>query len=236
MPSIGRPIPHDSAHGHVTGEAVFIDDVPAITGELAVDFVGAPVASGKIVSIDVSEAKRLSGVVGIYTYRDLPGHNLWGPIFQDEPILVENEISYLGQPVVVIAATSRKEAAQARDLVKIQCEAQQPILTIDEALAAETFIGPKRSIERGDVESAFESAPHTIEGVFECNGQEQLYFESQAAIAIPGEGNSYKVLSSTQSTTEVQAEIAAHLASGCTKSFANVPAWEAGLAARKLKP
>jgi xanthine dehydrogenase large subunit len=214
MPSIGRPIPHDSAHGHVTGEAVFIDDVPAITGELAVDFVGAPVASGKVVSIDVSEAKRLSGVVGIYTYRDLPGHNLWGPIFQDEPMLVENEISYLGQPVVVIAATSHKEAAQARDLVRIQCEAQRPILTIDEALAAKTFIGPKRTIERGDVESAFESAPHTIEGVFESNGQEQLYFESQAAIAIPGEGNSYKVLSSTQSTTEVQAEIASALGIG----------------------
>ncbi len=76
-------------------------------------------------------------------------------------MLVENEISYLGQPVVVIAATSRKEAARARDLVKIQCEPRTPILTIDQAIAAETFIGPTRTIERGDVESAFESAPHT---------------------------------------------------------------------------
>jgi xanthine dehydrogenase large subunit len=172
------------------------------------------VAFGKVISIDVGEAKRLSGVVGIYTHRDLPGHNLWGPIFQDEPILVENEISYLGQPVVVIAATSRQEAAQARDLVKIQCEARKPILTIDQAIAAETFIGPKRTIERGDLESAFESAPHTIEGIFVCNGQEQLYFESQAAIAIPGEANSCKVLSSTQSTTEVQAEVASALGVG----------------------
>ncbi len=47
MPSIGRPIPHDSARGHVTGEAAYIDDLPAITGELAVEFVGAPVPVGK---------------------------------------------------------------------------------------------------------------------------------------------------------------------------------------------
>ncbi len=214
MPSIGRPIPHDSAHGHVTGQATYIDDLPAITGELSVDFVGAPVSAGKVVSIDASEALRLPGVVGIYTHRDLPGKNLWGPIFHDEPFLVQDEISYLGQPVVVIAATSRTAAAHARDLVKIQCKSRPPILTIDQAIAADAFIGPTRTIERGDVEAAFQSALHTIEGIFESNGQEQLYFESQAAIAIPGDDNSYKVLSSTQSTTEVQAEVASALGIG----------------------
>jgi xanthine dehydrogenase large subunit len=208
MPSIGRSIPHDSAKGHVAGRATYIDDVPAIVGELAVDFVGAPVAAGKVVSIDLSGAEKLPGVVGIYTYRDLPGKNVWGSIFHDEPILVEDEVSYLGQPVLVVAATSRKSAARARDLIKIRCTPRQPVLTIDDAVAADSFIGPKRKIERGDVDPVFDSAAHVIDGVFECNGQEQLYFESQAAIAIPGEENSIRVLSSTQSTTEVQAEVA----------------------------
>lgn len=214
MPSIGRPIPHDSAHGHVTGQAAYLDDLPPLAGELAVEFAGAPVASGRVVFIDDSEARRLEGVVGIYTYRDLPGHNLWGPIIRDEPMLVESEISYLGQPVIVIAATSRKEAARARDLIKIQCEATSPRLTIDDAIAAESFIGPQRTIQRGDLDAAFATAPHTIDGIFVCNGQEQLYFESQSAIVIPGEGNSFKVLSSTQSTTEVQAEVASALGIG----------------------
>ncbi len=214
MPSIGRAIPHDSAKGHVTGGAAYIDDLPPIEGELSVDFAGAPIACGKVVSIDTSEADRLPGVVGVYTYRDLPGENHWGPIFQDEPFLVEKEISYLGQPVVVVAATSREVAAQARDLIKIRCEPGEPVFTIEDAIDAKAFIGPERKIQRGDVDSAMASATHSIEGVFECNGQEQLYFESQAALAIPGEDDSLKVLSSTQSTTEVQAEVAGALRLG----------------------
>lgn len=214
MPSVGRSIPHDSATGHVTGQAAYIDDLPALQGELQVDFVGAPIACGKIVSIESDEAAAVPGVVAIFTHGDLPGHNLWGPIFSDEPILVEEQVSYLGQPVVVIAATSREIARHAAKLVKIKCTTETPVLTIDQAIEAEQFIGPKRKIERGDIEAAIRVAPHLIEGVFESNGQEQLYFESQSALAIPGEDKSIKVLSSTQSTTEVQAEVASALGLG----------------------
>ncbi len=208
MPSVGRPIPHDAATGHVSGTAAYIDDMPALEGELAVDFVGAPVARGAIRAIDKTEAERLPGVVAIFSYRDLDGRNLWGPIFQDEPLLVQQEVSYLGQPVLVIAAQSREIAAEARRLITIKCDAQPPLLSIDEAIAAGSFIGPRRKIERGDVDSILDNAHHRLEGTFQCNGQEQLYLESQAAIAIPGEGDALKILSSTQSTTEVQAEVA----------------------------
>jgi xanthine dehydrogenase large subunit len=214
MPSIGKAIPHDSARGHVTGTAAYIDDLPAIAGELHVDFAGAPTAHGTVLSIDIDEASQLPGVVGIYTAKDLPGSNVWGPIFHDEPILVERDVSYLGQPVVVVAATTKKIASAACKLVRIECEAKPPVFTIDEAIEADDFIGPTRKIERGDVDAAFDAAPHTIEGVLENNGQEQLYFESQAALTIPGEDGCLKVLSSTQSTTEVQAEVAGALGIG----------------------
>jgi xanthine dehydrogenase large subunit len=235
MPSIGRPIPHDSALGHVTGTAAYIDDIRPIDGELAVDFVSAPIASGKIETIDVSSARDLPGVVGIYTYKDLPGENCWGPIFPDEPILVEDQISYLGQPVVVIAATSRQVAAEARKLVKIHCQAADPVLTIDDAIEAKSFIGPQRKIERGDVDGAFGSAERRLEGVFECNGQEQLYFESQAAIAIPGEAESIKVISSTQSTTEVQAEVAAALGIGMHQVVCECPRMGGGFGGKETQ-
>lgn len=214
MPSIGQPIPHDSAKGHTTGQARYIDDIPPLAGELVVDFVGSPIASGKLIAIDATEAKRVPGVVAVYDFRDLPGHNRWGPIIQDEPLLASDEVSYLRQPVVIVAAESRHAAAQARARIKIQCEPRKAIFSIDQAIAADSFIGPKRKIERGDVDAVMETAPRVMEGVFECNGQEQLYFESQAAIAIPGEDDTYKILSSTQSTTEVQAEVAGALGVG----------------------
>ena len=46
MPSVGKTIPHDSAVGHVTGQAPYIDDLPPMAGELFVGFVGSPVAAG----------------------------------------------------------------------------------------------------------------------------------------------------------------------------------------------
>lgn len=214
MPSTGKPIEHDSARQHVTGTAAYIDDLPALAGELKLDFVGAPVAFGSVIGIDATEAKEVDGVVGVYTHHDLVGENCWGPIIKDEPFLVDKQISYLGQPAVVIAAETRAAARRARQLVQIDVQPGHPILTIDEAIAAESFIGEQRKIERGDVDAVFDSASDLIEGIFECNGQEQLYFESQSALAIPGDGDSIRVLSSTQNTTEVQAEVANALGLG----------------------
>jgi xanthine dehydrogenase large subunit len=206
--SIGKSLPHESAIGHACGTAAYIDDILPRWGELQVDFVGAPIASGILESLDCQEALRLPGVVAIYTAKDIPGHNLFGPIFRDEPFLVEREIHYRHQPLAVIAATDRSTARQAAALVKIQCRSSQSILTIDEAIAAESFIGPRRELVRGDVELAFREATHTFEGVLATGGQEQFYFETQACLAIPDEQLAMKVLSSTQNPTETQAVVA----------------------------
>ncbi|MBI1368481.1 MAG: xanthine dehydrogenase molybdopterin binding subunit [Planctomycetes bacterium] len=208
MPTFGKPIPHDSATGHVTGSALFIDDCPPMSGELFVDFVGAPCASGVIKRIDVSKALSAPGVAAVLTHEDIPGRNLWGPIFHDEPILVADRISYLHQPVAIIAAESREAARAARSLVTIEVDEDKPILTIDEAIERESFLASPLKIERGDVESALASAPHTLSGVFRNKGQEQFYLESQAAIAYPGEDGQVRVVSSTQNPTETQIVLA----------------------------
>ena len=206
--AVGKSLPHESAMGHVTGSAPYVDDLPALAGELQVDFAGAPCAKGKITKLDYSAALAMPGVVAVFTAKDLPGHNIWGPIFQDEPFLVEKDVSYLGQPVVVIAAESKAAARAARASVVIECESADPILTIDDAIAASSFIGPKRTIECGNVDEAFADAPNVIEGVFYNNGQEQFYFESQAALAIPEERGRLRVISSTQNPTEAQDVVA----------------------------
>jgi len=213
-PSVGRSLPHDSAEGHVTGEALYLEDLPPLHGELWVDFVGAPVAAGVIHAIDLARAARAPGVVALFTHRDVPGRNQFGPIFQDELFLVEDRVHYLHQPVVVIAAASRAAARRARRLVAFQFSEEAPLLSIDEAITAASYIGPPRRIARGDLAAAFRSAPHTLEGVFESNGQEQFYFESQASLAIPGENDELRLISSTQNPTETQTVVAEVLGLG----------------------
>ncbi len=208
MPSLGQSLPHDSALGHVTGEARYVDDLPPFSNELYVDFAGSPCASGRIVSIDTSRAAAMPGVVAVYTHKDIPGHNRFGGIFVDEPFLADDEVSYIGQPVVGIAAESREALRRARRAVRIEIEETPPVLTIEEAIARGSYIGPPRRIRRGDFESAWAAAPHRIEGVFRNGGQEQFYFESQAAIAWPAEFGQIAIHASTQNPTETQHFIA----------------------------
>lgn len=210
-----KSVPHDSAHGHVTGEAEYIDDRPLMQGELHVGFLGSPIASGLIESVDLSQARKIEGVVGLYTAKDIPGKNLWGTIFKDQPLLVETEASFVGHPVVVIAADSRETIAKASQAIQLKIKEQKPVLSIDEAIAKKMFIGPERTIERGNIENGFAGADHILEDVFENNGQEHFYLESQAAIAYPQEKNCMEVHASSQHPTEVQHVVADFLGLNC---------------------
>ncbi len=208
MPAVGQNLPHDSARGHASGESLFIDDIPPMHGEVLVDFLGSPVAHGRIKSVNLDEARAVLGVVGLFTHRDVTGHNRFGPVIKDEHLLVSDVADYLGDPVVLIAGTSRAAIRDAKKRIGIDVEPLQPIFTIDEAIAAESFIGPKRTIARGDVDAALAAADHVLEGVFECGGQDHFYLESQAVIAYPGEASTMLVHSSTQHPSEVQALVA----------------------------
>ena len=209
MSIVGRNVPHDSARGHVTGESVYVDDMAPVAGELLVDFVWSPYAHARIKSLDIRPALDLDGVAGVYTYRDLH-HNLFGPILKDEILLAEEEITFRGQPIAVIAAESPTAMKWAKMAIRIEYEELPPLLTIDEALAARSFIGETRVIRRGDPDGALAGAEHVLEGVFENQGQDHFYLESQAAIVYPGEAGALVVHSSTQNPTEVQ-EVIAHL-------------------------
>jgi len=209
MSAVGQNIPHDSAEGHVSGRSVYIDDVPHGRDEVLVDFVHSPIAHGRLLSIDLEEARRVPGVVGLFTHRDLHQNRL-GHAFQDEPLLAEDVLMFVGQPVVVVAAETREALRLARAAVKMDVEVLPPVLTIDEALAQGQFIGETRTFRRGDVEAALAASEHTLEGTFVCGGQDHFYLESQAALVVPDEGDTLTVHSSTQHPTEVQ-EYVAHL-------------------------
>ena len=198
-----RSIPHDSALTHVAGTSEFIDDRPQVRGELIVGLLYAEVPSGILEHIDTQKAKKIEGVVGIYTHKDLHC-NIWGSIIHDQPVLVERNIGFFGEVIAVIAAESPEAIDQAKKAIELKITPTNPIFTIEESRQQQSFIGVPRKIERGSIEQAFDQSPHQLEGVFRCNGQDHFYLESHAAIAYPKERGQIEVHSSSQHPTETQ--------------------------------
>jgi xanthine dehydrogenase large subunit len=205
--AVGQNIPHDSSPGHVTGRSVFIDDRPFRDGEVLVDYVGSPVARGRLNGVDCGAASDVPGVVGVFFAKDI-AHNLWGSLAQHEPVLVESEISHVGQAIVVVAAKTREALNEAKKRVRFDIEELPPVLTIADAKERGDFLSLPQTIARGDAEAALKRADHVLEGTFFSEGQEQFYLESQAAIAYPGESGEIEIHSSTQHPTEVQHVVA----------------------------
>jgi xanthine dehydrogenase large subunit len=207
MSQLGQPLPHESAREHVRGEAIFVDDLPPIRGELFVDVVGSDTAHGRIASINMAAAKQIDGIVAVLTADDVPD-NSFGPVFHDEELLAMEFVHFHGQPIIAIAGETRDAIAAAKKLVEIKIAPLPPVLTIEEAIAKDQFIGPVRRIACGDAQIAIGKARHRLSGELHIGGQEHFYLESQAAIAVPEEAGQIVVHCSTQNPTEIQAIVA----------------------------
>jgi xanthine dehydrogenase/oxidase len=87
--------------------------------------------------------------------------------------------------------------------VKVEYEDLPAILSIEEAIEAESFYGHYRFIKCGDTEEAFKNADHVFEGISRMGGQEHFYLETNACLAIPKpEDGEMEIWSGTQNPTE----------------------------------
>ncbi len=202
-------VKHDSAAGHTNGQALYLDDIPAVPGTLDTALVLSPHPHARVLSIDVSAALAAEGVAAVVTAADIPGKNDIAPIRTDEPLLAAGLVEHEGQVVAAVAAATLDLARAAAKLVKVEYEVLPAVLTVEEAVAQELYVAPVQTMARGDIDAALKSAPHRLSGEFRCGGQDHFYLEGQIAIATPGETNrDIHVYSSTQHPTEVQHGVA----------------------------
>jgi len=198
---------HDSGFLHVSGEAEFIDDRAPMPHEVHVGVVYSPHARARITNINLANALAMPGVVSGFLARDLK-HNTWGTIIHDQPLLAEHEVNYVGEAVAIIAAISPEILSQALREVHIRYDELPAILSIQEAINSQSFIGSPRLIKTGDADLELKRAPHRISGQLTLRGAEHFYLENQATIVYPLENNGLEVHCSTQAPTEVQHVVA----------------------------
>ncbi len=189
---------------HVKGESEFTADRAAGMEMLHIAILTSTSAHAKISAINFDDARKIPGVAGIFTEKDIPGNNEIGNIIADEPLLAKNEVHHVGQPIAIIVAESRDLAKKAANSIRVVYEELPPIFTPREAHAKGSFIAPPRTFSLGDIEGAWKNCDCIVEGSVEIGGQEHLYLETQNAFATPKEGGGVKVYSSSQSPTAVQ--------------------------------
>ena len=207
--SVAKPLPHDAAPLHVTGQARYVDDIPLPANALHLAFGMSEVAHGRIVSMDLDAVRAAPGVVAVLTADDLPHENDVSPSPSPEPMLADGTVHYVGQPVFLVAARTHLQARKAVRLAKIEYQELPAILTVDEALeAGSRFEDGPRIYQKGDAALAIDAAERVITGSIDMGGQEHFYLEGQAAIALPQEGGDMIVHSSSQHPTEIQHKVA----------------------------
>lgn len=207
--SIAKSLPHDAARLHVTGQARYTDDIPTPSGTLHLAFGTSPVAAGTLNGMNLEKVKNAPGVIAVLTTADLPNDCDVSPSAHDEPLLAEGSVHHVGQPLFLVIATSHLAARTAAALAEADITATKPILTIQEALAANSrFEDGPRVYQKGDAANALTQAQNTLVGSITMGGQEHFYLEGQAAIALPQENGDMLVHSSTQHPTEIQHKVA----------------------------
>ena len=207
--SAAASLPHDAARQHVSGSARYVDDIPTPQGTLHLAFGLSSCAAGQIKSVDLDAVRACIGVHLVLEAKDLPHANDVSPSAHDEPLLADGRVHYAGQPIFLVVADSHHLARRAARLAKIEITAEPAILTIDQALAAESrFEDGPRIYTKGNAAHAMDDAAHRLQGQINLGGQEHFYLEGQAALALAGDHGDMVIHSSTQHPTEIQHKVA----------------------------
>ena len=201
---VHRSIRHDSAPRHVTGEAIFTDDIAEPRELLHVQVGMSERAHAELDLVDLSRVRAAPGVIAVLTAADVPGVNDVSPVGGDDPVFAEKKVEYVGQAIFAVIAVSREAAIAARRLAIIDYTPLPSITTIEQAQATGFKIAPTMTFQQGDAAAALANSTHRTQGRFDIGGQDHFYLEGQIAMALPGEDGDLLVHSSTQHPTEVQ--------------------------------
>ena len=204
IPAAGISRPHESAAAQVAGAATYVDDIPEVRGTLFAAPILSTVAHGRLLGVDTAAALTLPGVVGVVLTGDIPGDTMLAAFAGDEPVFARDTVQHVGQVIGLVVAQTVMQARRAARAVQPRIEPLPAILTVQDALKAQSYVLPPVFVRRGDADTALASAEHRLDGTLEVGGQEHFYLEGQIAYALPMEQNQWWVYSSTQHPGEVQ--------------------------------
>ncbi|MFI8993463.1 xanthine dehydrogenase molybdopterin binding subunit [Streptomyces sp. NPDC053542] len=208
-PVVGVSMPHESAGLHVTGTALYTDDLVHRTKDVLHAYpVQVMKAHGRITALRTEPALAVPGVVRVLTGADVPGVNDAG-MKHDEP-LFPDEVMFHGHAVAWVLGETLEAARLGAAAVEVELDELPSLITLQDAIAAESYHGAKPLMTTGDIDAGFAESAHVFTGEFTFAGQEHFYLETHAALAQIDENGQVFIQSSTQHPSETQ-EIVSHV-------------------------
>jgi len=215
---IGVDTPQVNAREKVLGHAIYAGDIK-LPGMLYAGVVRSPHAHARIVSIDTSEAKSLSGVHLVLTGEDTPTR-LSGVIKKEHRILATDKVRFVGEEVVAVLAENEEIVQDALDLIHIEYEPLPALLNPDDAKVSSISVHENSKsdnlnniakeffIERGDVDAAFEQADAVYEATYDVHSQYPGYLEPMATVAQKGGDQRITVWAASHSPFQARQRLA----------------------------
>ena len=215
MTQLGDSITRVDARAKVTGEAQYPGDIN-LPGQLWMKVLFARRPHAHIKHLDVSKAQAAPGVVYVFTARDVPV-NEFGLGSKDAPVLVADEVRWVGEKIALVVAETEKQAEHARSLIEVEYEDLPPMIDPHVAMKPGAVqVHPHYTgniikhipIRKGDVEKAFAQADVIIENEYHTPYQEHAYLQPEAGVAYIDEQGRVTVVVAGQWTQEDQEQIA----------------------------
>ncbi|MDQ3946285.1 MAG: molybdopterin-dependent oxidoreductase, partial [Actinomycetota bacterium] len=191
---VGQRALRSEGRGLVSGRAKYIGDM-YLPGMLHVRAKLAPYANARILRIDTSRAEALPGVVGVVTHEDVPV-NRHGLFVQDQPVLADDYVRHLGEPVAAVAAVDELTAADAVELIDVEYEPLPPVVDALKAMEPDAPViheggnvvllpgyDVSRRVRVGDVDAAFAEADVIVESTYSTGVREHAAMETHASVA-----------------------------------------------------
>jgi putative selenate reductase molybdopterin-binding subunit len=206
---IGQRVTMQDAYEKVTGSLVFGADFK-LPGSLYGKVLRSPIPHGKILSIDVTKARQLPGVIAVIagSALDLPFYTVVGQSIDDELLLAKDKVHYIGDEVAAIAAVSEEIAEKALSLIKVEYQELPAVFDVEEAIRADSpkvhdflnsNIANHMEFERGNIDQAFSEAEVIVEDDFTTSMVHQCYLEPHSVVAKWEPSGKITIWASTQS-------------------------------------
>lgn len=213
---VGQPHPRVDGPIKVTGAAAFTADMP-FPGLAHAALVASTTPKGRILEIDLAEAEAAPGVICILTHRNAPKMaeapllmTMKGASFTRQPIMQDDRIRWNGEPVAVVVAETRDQAAHAAALVRVTCEAEPARLSLDPDAARhpKDVLGEPPVLTRGDADAALRSAEVAVDQTYRTPRHAHAAIELHATSVEWHDDRSLTLHDASQAVTQTRATVA----------------------------